>query len=198
MKSLLVHLYTGLAIVQFSFNYQEPFIIKPYSVQTMTDGVVKTIDKRTKTDIAGNTYFLVFISKPTALKGGINAGHSFVLWGVEDHRAKISYGNSWGLYPTLENQKEILAFEKVPGVLKKEGLIDKNFNKLIVKVDRDRYDATLIEMEKWAKEKSYQLLTKDCLSFTMAIASVAQLKIPSREGFDTIPWNYLLQLIKEN
>lgn len=198
MKLLLFYFCIGTVIIQFHSNYFKKLPGQEYLSSFNNEGIIKIIDKRTKSDVMGNTYFLVFISKPTVLNGGENAGHSFVVWGIEDRSAKISYGKGWGLYPSDKNAKKMLTLGKVPGVLKDEGMNDGNFNKLIVKVDKEIYDSTVMEMEKWSMEKSYQLLTKDCLSFTIAIASAAKLKIPNREGFDTIPWNYILQLIKNN
>jgi len=161
-----------------------------------TDGTVKTIDKRTGTDASGNVYYLVFISKPTILQGGEHAGHAYVVWGVEDNTRQMSYAEAWGLHP--DSQLQALTLGMVPGEMRDDGLNTSGYNRLIVQVDKSVYDSAHQKMQDWANQRTYQLLTHDCLSFTIDIATIANLNVPDRTGFDNIPWNYLVSLINAN
>lgn len=158
---------------------------------------VKTIDKRTMTNASGSVYFLVFVGLPYAGAGGHNAGHAFVIWGAEDAQKQMSYSSAFGLYPDKQSVK--LLFKEVPGSIKDEAMSkNSKMNRLIVKVDKSVYDAALAKKNQWAAKGTYQLLTRDCLSFTIDVATIAKLKIPSRTGFDNIPWNYINSLITAN
>lgn len=182
-------LLTLTCLINFSF------VFKPVPT-TFENGIVKTIDKRTTITADGNIYYLVFVSKPTKLHGGHNAGHAYVVWGVEDNTKKMSYGDAWGLYP-ISSQKA-LTLATVPGEMRDDGIGSNNYNRLIVKVDQKVYDAAHTKMKDWASKRTYQLLERDCLTFTIDIAGIATLNTPPRTGFDNVPWNYLIALINKN
>lgn len=165
-------------------------------LEKFADGIVKSIDKRTMSSADGNVYYLVFVSKPTKLQGGQNAGHAYVVWGVEDNIKKMSYGDAWGLYP-LSTMKT-LTLATVPGELRNDGIASNNYNRLIVKVDKKVYDAAHNKMKEWASKGTYQLLERDCLSFTIDMAGIAALNTPPRMGYDNVPWNYLIAMINGN
>ncbi|MDB5013911.1 MAG: hypothetical protein JWQ25_2113 [Daejeonella sp.] len=190
------HLSVGLPKSKSSIRYEATNTKYSSNTNHLFTSVTKTIDKRTATDATGNVYHLVFIAKPTILADGQNAGHAFVVWGVEDAQRRMSYAQGWGLYPI--NGLKALTLGKVPGKIQDDGVTSGDYNRLIVKVDKSVYQATLKKMEEWAKEGNYQLLTHDCLSFTIDMATIAQLTTPARTGFDNIPWNYLLSLINAN
>lgn len=166
------------------------------TIKALTPPIVKTIDKRTMTNSNGNIYFLVFIAKPTILNGGKNAGHAFVVWGAEDNTARMSYGEGWGLYP--KNTMDVLKLSEVPGEIKNDGITSSNYSRLIIKVDKNVYDQALAKKKEWADKGTYEILTRDCLSFTIDIATIAKLTTPARTGFDNVPWQYLISLANAN
>ena len=180
---------TLICLFQLSFTFKG-------TPTKFVDGIVKSIDKRTMSSVDGNVYYLVFVSKPTVLQGGHNAGHAYVVWGVEDKSKKMSYGDAWGLYPL--SSLKALTLSTVPGELRNDGVASNNYNRLIVSVDKKVYDAARTKMKEWASKGTYQLLERDCLSFTIEMAGIAALKTPPRTGYENVPWNYLIALIKGN
>jgi hypothetical protein len=196
---LFITIFLHLVIYNQHINIVDPKYksntIKRCSV-IIYDGIVKSIDKRSNQISDGNVYYLVFVSKPTILNGGENAGHAFVSWGVEDSTNKLSSAEAWGLYPI--NSLSTLTLGIVPGIIEDDGLNTEGYNRLIVKVDKAIYDIAYQRMKQWNDEGNYQLLTHDCLSFMIEIAQIAQLNIPNRTGFDNIPWDYLITLINAN
>lgn len=169
---------------------------------------VKVVDKRTMTDASGSIYFMVFAATPYSGQPNTtaqdHAGHSFVVFGVEDRQRRVSYYSAFGFYtmPTSSggaNWRSI--FSEVPGQLRNDAMLTTNnrFNRLIVKVNKNVLDAALQRKNQWASGSyQYQLLRRDCVSFAINMAQIAGLNMPNRTGFDNVPWNYIVAMMNAN
>jgi hypothetical protein len=139
-------------------------------------------------------YFIVLLAD-----SGV-PGHAFVSFGIEDDilQSSITEG-TWGMYPK-SNTSGVASFliGEVPGQIKDDYLRNKDYS-LIIEVSGSEYNTCKAILTKW-RNKNYQLVKSDCLSFVIEIANVIKNKITliPRAGFDNLPAEYLKSLILAN
>ncbi len=141
--------------------------------------------------LAQNKYYLVFLATSEG-----NVGHAFVSFGYEDMDQQMSVTDgSWGLYPKKDgDMKSVIG--QVPGEIKDDFLNNAEV-KLIKSVTKQQYEAALEVLKAW-KNKDYELLKSDCVSFVIEVANTIGLNIPERSGLDNFPWRYVEKLKDQN
>ena len=160
-------------------------------------GPVATLDLTTHID--PEPHFIVFCGRDNSL-----TGHAFVAWGREDsaHQMSVSDG-AFGLYPQSDQgvaDTVKMVFAPVPGRIAQEEVrrsLAADLIRLIVRVDRATYQATLARKAAWAARTDYQLIERDCISFASEIAAATGLALPPRETLDR-PWDYVARIIAAN
>jgi hypothetical protein len=149
---------------------------------------IRQVDLRNATDAKGK-YFLVFCSRESP--DITIPGHAFVVWAEENEEKMMSIASAYGFYPADGNKPR---FGDVPASIKNEATVDASTksdlltHRLIVQVNKDKYDAALAVMEDW-KDKKYNLLAQNCVDFTHAVAVAAGVKAPRPEKV-AIPSRY--------
>jgi hypothetical protein len=134
-------------------------------------------DLRTAKD-EGGTCFLVFCARESPNVSG-KPGHAYVVWGEESERAQMSIASSFGFY----SRDGKLRLGDVPSELKDEAKASAASksslltHRLIVKVDRETFQSTQKLISEW-KTNDYNLLERNCVHFTHAVAKAAGLNPP--------------------
>lgn len=143
---------------------------------------------------AQDKYFVAFCAD-----GGV-PGHAFISIGRESSSSSSSINDGvWGLYPSSSSQgAKSFVIGAVPGYLKDDFLRNVDYV-LSVEVGKDDYDRVKSTINKW-KNKNYELLENDCLSFVIEVANIlsGKITIPQRQGFENFPAKYLKNLIDSN
>lgn len=133
---------------------------------------LKTLDNRFRVDSDGSNYYVVFCARRSD-NIATKPGHAFVVWGKEDAGAGMSSQLSFGFYPEEGNGLKAV-FSTVPGKLTDEATKSTPSSlltaRVIVRVNKQAFDASQIEIEKW-KTADYNLYEKNCISFAKAIAT---------------------------
>lgn len=156
---------------------------------------VRTVDSRYQADSGPDKYFIVLCARKSENPAS-KPGHAFVVWGREDAAAGMSSQVSFGFYPKDGNTADAVLGENVPGELKAEavssGAPSLLTARVILRVDKATFDATLKEIDKW-KTVDYNLYALNCISFAQAVASeMGLVGIPA--PVDQLPANYFAAL----
>ncbi|TXF82341.1 hypothetical protein FUA23_21820 [Neolewinella aurantiaca] len=141
-----------------------------------------------------NRYFVAFCASNQ------NLGHAFISLGYESpERMMTVHDGTWGMYPKTKIEGVIsVFFGSVPGEIRNDFLTNRNQSFHLV-VSENEYKKSLEVLNKW-KNKDYQLLKSDCLSFIIEVATIFehQIEIPIRDNFLNLPSYYLSELIRIN
>jgi hypothetical protein len=125
-------------------------------------------------------------------------GHAMVILGREDEAKKACTVEAFGFYP--ESGTKAL-FGPVPGKIADEFLAGKGIAKaacrVILKVDKDKFDEVDAVRRRWASKKEYKLLEADCVTFAGEVARKLGLKVPKR-GEAKTPMKYVEKLYEMN
>ena len=127
-------------------------------------------------------------------------GHAFVSLVWEDSKEQMTrLEGTWGLYPkrSKDGGKSFFIGE-VPGEIRDDIKTQKDLI-FSLKVNDVEYSTAIKIINQW-KNKNYELLESDCLSFIIQIACIAEKRIviPKRSGFENHPARYLTKLINLN
>lgn len=163
----------------------------PFTNLTPVYAVDKVIDRRMYSDPSKNKYFVILCAR-----SGGQAGHAFVVWGMQDYSKRRSSQKGFGFY-TTENGKKVY-FTNVTGALLNEATqnsFSQITDRLIVEVNKPLYDKTQESIERW-KTYSYNLLMRNCVSFTDEVAKTLRLNVPNT--LFKFPSDYLINLINRN
>ena len=165
---------------------------------TTANGAEKTIDLRKATE--AHHFALVFKSVSSTYD------HAFVGFLADDDAERMSYERYFGFYPVgdVADKKWEATYEffvtGVDGALEKETRAvyrTKATDSLTVLLNSSAYQKAKATLEKWQREKRYQLLFKDCVSFADAVAQAVGMKVPSR-SFNPTPKAYISALLAAN
>ena len=165
---------------------------------------VVSIDKSTNAEAQNfqlgeipHSWYLVFMAD-----GGSITGHAYVTWGQENPEKQMSEQYCYGMYAKGNDVKEIV-FGRVGGELRDADCwsIKNTSHRLIVKVDRETFKATMEVYQRWVSlEKSgqlkYELRYQDCITFLIEVAKKAGLIVPNRKF--SFPQDYVQKLIHVN
>lgn len=139
----------------------------------------------------GRKYFVVFLATSQG-----RVGHAFVSFGYEDDsRSQSVTDGTWGMYPEKDGDKKSV-IGSVPGKIKDDYLVRSEV-KMIEEVSKSQYESALRVLKKW-RDKDYELLESDCVTFVMEVAQAIGLNIPSRSGLDNFPAKYVGKLKQAN
>lgn len=137
---------------------------------------------------------ITFVSRLPSVKDKSGAGHIYVIVSGEAERYGIgmTHYQAFGFYA----KTGIGFWGNVPGKIIQESTNNKIYKKMSVRVSQAQLFKALDVKEKW-KNSRYRLNGKNCISFVIEIAKIANLRIPRRPiiAFPTI---YLNKLIFEN
>ena len=138
-------------------------------------------------------YFIEF-----SARGKTFTGHASVIWFQLTTELGISHLESWGLYP--EDEKKAFLGE-VSAKMADEALSGSSAqvtDKLLVKVDRVKYQMASKIRAEWQTETSYKLAERDRVEFLAKIAAAIGIKAPHRNLSTLSPQMYVRELVKLN
>lgn len=129
-------------------------------------------------------------------KDGI-PGHAFVALGRTDENRKESVNEgTWGLYPKNQLQGgKSLVLGEVPGEIR-DDLFTQSDHKVVIEASNDEFERVQSIIERWKNGTSYELLSKDCVTFLTEVANVFKHKIiiPQRMGIDNLPIEFVKKI----
>jgi len=89
----------------------------------------------------------------------------------------------------------------VPGEIVAEvskGNFGQNAHNLVVRVTRFQYEQAERIRNQWARQREYDLLDRDCVTFLTAVADSVPLQTPSRNVGTLRPAPFVLKLMELN
>lgn len=125
-------------------------------------------------------------------------GHAFVAWARENHDRVVSESHAFGLYP--QNSKTA-AFGAVPGEIVAEVSKEnfgQNAHNLVVRVTRFQYEQAERIRHQWARQREYNLLDRDCVTFLTAVADSVPIRTPPRSLGTLRPAPFVVKLMELN
>lgn len=128
--------------------------------------------------------------------------HGFVIFEWEDAGRRRTSASAWGFYPEAQANYASLALGlSAPGELRDEfrtGQMTRVAARLVVYADARRFAAARAGLARWRRERTYRLLTRDCVTLLEEVAGELGLRVP-RRGVDSLrPAAYLEALIEAN
>ncbi|MDA1053353.1 MAG: hypothetical protein O3C40_23130 [Planctomycetota bacterium] len=128
-------------------------------------------------------YYVVICARESEPWG---SGHTFVVWVQQDRRTGETHSQGFGFYPEVE--KVIVRLFTGDGAVRDESTKSASIkprlltHRLIVRVDRDAFEAGLNVKEQWVESGvDYQLFRRNCTHFAHDVMRAIELGAPKPE-----------------
>ncbi len=142
-------------------------------------------------------YFVVICARESEPWG---TGHTFVVWLQQDNRNGKVSSQGFGFYPEVE--KVVVRLFTGDGAVRDESTKSASVkpwlltHRLIVQVDRDKFEAGIAKKNEWAGSGiDYHLLNRNCTHFAHEIMKAIELGAPEPE-YGERPATYVARLMK--